>query len=360
MRLARRPGRLQACCVALCAGLAAWTTERRAGADTSFGLSWKVPTSTERCVEETALRESVEARLGRSTFTELANADIVIEAEETSVGQGEFRARVTERDRLGNARGVRELKAQSCPSLRRAATLIVALIIDPYRNGKRPDEPGEAAPPPPPAPASDRVEEVGREEPRPPRPERVDAPSAPVALESRKRTWNVALGLGAGSSVGVLPSASVTLFAVVRLEPSASRWSFDWSGGYSFPQRVSDGAVHADFSAVEQRLRTCVAVVRLPASVLDGCAGLAVGAILPDTVGVQSGSDHWRLLVGPTAAVAFDMRRGPIGGRVELGLTWGLRQHDFSYFDLANERKGFYSTETFVFFVSLSGIGKFS
>lgn len=341
-------------------GLAVWTTERLAAADTSFGLSWKAAASTERCVDEASLRASVEERLGRPTFTEPTNADIVIEAEETSVGQGEFRARVTERDRLGNTRGVRELKAQSCPSLRRAATLIVTLVIDPYRTGKRTDQPDEAAEPPPPAPSAEPVVEEGPVEIEPAPAERIVRPSPAGSAESRRRAWAVVLGLGAGSSVGVLPSASMTVFAVVRLEPSASRWSFDWSAGYSVPQRVSDGVVHADFSAVEQRLRSCVAVVRLPGSVLDGCAGLAIGAILPDTAGVQSGSDHLRLLVGPTAAVAFDVRRGPFGGRVELGLTWGLRQHDFSYFDLAKERKGLYSTETFVFFVSLSGIGKIS
>ncbi|AKU98772.1 hypothetical protein AKJ09_05436 [Labilithrix luteola] len=364
LRRARRFRPPKTWCLAACVGFAAWALEAPARADVSFGLSWR-PSQGDACVDEAALRESVEQRLGRATFTESSNADILIEAEETPVAQGEFRARVTERDRRGNVRGVRELKAQSCPSLRRAATLIVTLIIDPHRTGRPVQDPNDAseppASPPPeaPAPKADDVSDVPVVSPPPPLHEHRAAP--PSALpEHRNRRWGVSLGAGAGTSVGILPSATVTVFALVRLEPSNSRWSFDWSGGYSLPQRLREGPVYADFAAVEQRLRSCFAVVRWPSNEVDACAGLALGAILPNTAGMQSGSDHWRLLVGPTAAVGFDARTGPLGGRVELGLTWGLRQHDFSYFDLANERQGLYSTKTFVFFVSLSGLGKFS
>ncbi|MDF2698162.1 MAG: hypothetical protein K0S65_6545 [Labilithrix sp.] len=315
----------------------------------SFELSWRTESRGNACVDEAALREAVEQRLGRKPFADRGHAEILIEAEESAVANDRFRARVTERDRHGVVRGVRVLEAQSCPSLRRAATLIVTLIIDPHLTGKRAEE-GSAEPP-----AAPPVAGIVPSEPTPP-------PSLPLPAlrplqpprppQPRRPPLDFSLGLGAGTSVGVLPSASATVFAVARLEPAGSRWSFDWWGGYSFPQRLRDGPVRGDFAAVEQRVRSCFGFALWTSRKLDTCGGIVWGAILPETVGVRHGSDHWRILVGPTAAVAFEQRAGPIGTRVELGLTLGVRQYDFSYFNLANERKGFYSTDTVIFFVT--------
>jgi hypothetical protein len=381
VRHSRHPLRLRTYGIALCAGVAVCVTANRARADVSFALSWRTDARADACVGEAALRDAVEQRLGRKPFTEAGHADILIEAEESAVGHDRFRARVTERDRRGAVRGVRVLEAQSCPSLRRAATLIVTLIIDPHLTGKRADE--DAAEPPapdggvipaePPAPVSGRGAVPAEPPSRVPDGgvvslEPAPSPSMPAlrplqplrASEPRRPPLHLSLGLGVGTSVGVLPSASGTAFVVARLEPAGSRWSFDWWGGYSLPQRLRDGPVRGDFAAVEQRVRSCFGFARWASRKLDACGGIVWGAILPDTVGVQHRSDHWRMLVGPTAAFAFEQQARAIGTRVELGVILGLRQYDFSYFDLANERKGFYSTDALIFFVALSGVGRIS
>ncbi len=344
--------RLKTFCVAVCAGVAATATTSGARADVSFALSWRAEPGADVCVTEEALRDAVEQRLRRKPFIDPEHADIFIEADESAVGLDRFRARVTERDRDGVVRGVRVLEAQSCPSLRRAATLIVTLIIEPHLTGRRADE--EPAAPPASVPDADVVEAPPA--PPPPRPR---GPERPLRVrERRTRPLHYSLGLGAAASVGVLPSPSATVLAVARLEPDGSRWSFDWWGGYSLPQHVHDGPVRGTFAAIEQRVRSCFGFVRWPTRKLDACGGIAWGAILPETVRVQRGSDHWRLLVGPTAAVAFEQQAGPFGGRFELGALLSLRQYDFSYVDLANERKAFYSTDAVVFFVALSGVGR--
>lgn len=342
-------------CVAVIAGVAVSAAASPASADVSFTLSWRAEARDGGCLSEASLRDAVEQRLGRKPFTDPEHADILIDVEERAVGHDRFGARVTERARDGAVRGVRVLEPQSCPSLRRAATLIVTLIIDPHLTRKHTEEGSLESPAPVP---EEGLVAIGGAPPAPspaiPRLEPLRAPERPG------RRLHFSVGLGAGTSIGVLPSASATVFAVARLEPAGSRWSFDWWGGYSLPQRLRDGPVRGDFAAVEQRIRTCFGVVRWPTRKLDACGGIVWGAILPETVGIRRASDHWRVFVGPTAAVAFEQRAGALGARVELGLTYQGPQYDFSYFDLANERKGFYSTEAVVFFLALSGIGRIS
>jgi len=341
-------------------GVVVSTMATRARADVSFALSWRTDPRGDHCIDEEALRGAVEQRLGRKPFTDAARADILIEGEESALGHGQFRARVTERDGRGAVRGVRELEAQSCSALHRAATLIVALMIDAHGAGERADEESSTTPAPPPelqAPPHAGVVSVA---PEPSSPTLTPARRQPSLRTPERRSPRLqfSLGLGLGTSVGVLPSASATVLLVARLEPEGSRWSFDSWVGYSFPQRVSDGPVRGDFAAVEQRMRPCFALGRWRSRRIDACAGVEWAAVLPETIGVARGSDHWRVLIGPTAAVAFEQRAGTFGGRVELGLTLGVPQYDFSYFDLAGERKSFYSTDAALFFVALGGLAR--
>jgi len=357
--------------LALGVGAVVATVTTRARAEVSFALAWRKDARAPACVDEATLREAVERRLDRRPFVDPARADIVIEVEESAVSRDTFRARVTERDRHGVLRGERLLEAQSCPSLRRAATLIVSLIIEPHLQGERaeevttepPPEPhaaSEPAPPPEPHAASESAP------PPSPTPRPRGAESAPAPRRDRESPpglppFYLSIGLGVGTTVGVLPSASATAFAVARLASPSSRWSLDWWGGYSLPQRLRrDGAVTGDFSAFEQRIRVCLGVARWSSHQLDTCAGVVGGAIVPSSSGIGQGKDRLRPLIGPTAALAFEKRAGPIAGRIELGAVYTLRQYDFSYLNQASERTRFYSTNTLLFFIALSGVGRIS
>lgn len=349
----RRAGRLKTLCVAACAGVSVGAVTSPVRAEVAVALSWRPDSArADVCVTEAPLREAVEEKLGRKPFVDHEHAQIVIQGEEFAIGRDRFRARVIERDRRGVVLGVRELEAQSCPSLQRAAKLIVALIIDPYFKGRRVADDAPVTPPP-----ARQANVATKPSPPPtlaPLPPRARAPLTPL----RRPAFDFSLGLGAGSSVGVLPSASATLFVVARLEPARSRWSFDWRGGYSLPQRLRDGPVLGDFSAVEQHVRSCLTFVEWPSRKLDACGGIVGTAVMPSTSGVDQGTAQWKVLLSPTAAVAFEQRAGAAFGRLELGVMLPLRQYAFSYFDLANERKGFYSTEAVIFFFALSGFGR--
>lgn len=377
----RRVRRLGTLGLAICAGIAFSAVTTRARAEVSFALAWRKDARGPACVDEATLREAVERRLDRRPFVDRAGADIVIEAEENVVSRDTFRARVTERDRHGVLRGERLLEAQSCPSLRRAAALLVTLIIEPHLRGERAEgaateptaepragteapqavEPGAATEAPQavepraateaPRPVEPRAGTEAPRAPRSPSSESAPAPSLPPFFLS--------IGLGVGTTVGVLPSASATVFAVARLASPSSRLRLDWWGGYSLPQhlrREADVAGH--FAAVEQRVRLCLGVVRVSSHELETCAGLMGGAILPTTIGIGRGQDRLRPLMGPTLAVAFEKEAGPFSGRVEVGAIYSLRQYDFSYLDQTSERKSFYSTSALLFFVTLSGVGE--
>lgn len=309
---------------------------------------------------EPALRDAVERKLGRKPFVDVERADVLIEGEETAAGHGAFRARVVQRDRRGALLGSRDLEAQSCASLLRAATLVVALIIDPHGDGRGRDSaeapPSEAPPRERPPPRSEP--DLTSTKPSRRRPDELRRAEPPLVARS-STMLRLALGGGVGTSVGVLPSASTTLFASARLV-SRSRWSFDWRGGYSLPQNILRPDVRAHFAAVEQKIRACFAFLRWSSGVLDGCGGFAWGAVLPSTTGVRQGDDSWRVLTGPTGGAALQLDRDAAAVRIEIGVTLPFRKYSFSYFDVANTRKDLYSTHEIIVLVSLSGLGTIS
>jgi len=338
-------------------------TASSAFGEASFTLSWRASKGRAACVTEAALRDAVERKLERDPFTATDRAEIHIEGVESSAGNGLFRARVTQRDRRGVLLGARDLKAQSCASLLRAATLVVSLIIDPNGDGgaphgstapesePEPEAEPEPGPPAPPRPSPSPL----RARRRPP-----DARVLPSPRPARSHALDLSLGLGAGTATGVLPSASVRLLAIARLELAGSRWSFDWTGGYSIPQTVQDGAVRGRFAAIEQEVRACVTVIGGGPGKADACGGFMWGAVIPRTLSVDRVNDSWRVIAGPTAGLALRLRMGAARARLDVGVGLPFREYSFLYLGAAGQPKRFYSTDGVLFFVSLSVLGTIS
>ena len=349
---------------AACAFVASSAITGRAFGEVSFALSWH-GTRSPACVTEPALREAVARKLGRNPFAELERAQIHIEGEESPAGSDRFRARVTQTDQRGVVLGSRELEPQACASLLRAATLVVALIIDPDGSGgrgegERRDEEGR-----PSDGRSDADEPAPADERRPPlpAPPPSSAPSgAPEPSRRRPPTvaarslprFDLSLGVGAGVTAGVLPSTGATLFIPARLSVGRSRWSFDWRGGYALPQTLRDGLVTGEFAALEQQLRGCFAFVRWANATFDTCGGFVWGGVIPKTRGVQLGNDSWRVIAGPVGALAFQLNRRGTAARLDLGIALPSREYTFSYRSVSGERKALYSTDDVVFSASLS------
>ena len=342
----RRRGLIHAALV-----LTAWSlfTRPALSADATFGLTWRSEAKAP-CVTETALRAGVARKLGRAPFTEQEHAEVVIEGEEHALDGGRWRARIAERSRDGALLGEREITAKSCESLLRAATFVVALFIDPDQDlepasddeapaSARDEPPNELAPPPPPPPRS----------PTP-------APDTQRPPAREPSGFDLRLGLGASVGSGLLPSVNGSLLATARLEKGRSPWSFDWTGTYSWPQTIAHGTIRGEFAAVQQRARACLALIDGSATRLEACGGAMWGAIIPQTTGVLAASGAWRRLLGPTAALALEIRSGGKAARLEAGLDVPLGRYEFNYLSNTAEPKLFYTSGGVVVFVGLSGL----
>ena len=320
-----------------------------ARAEASFALTWRSEPGAAACVTERAVRDAVEKKLRRKPFTDPAHADIVIEGQELSA-DGRFRARLTQRDRSGVVLGSRELDAPTCGDLIRTTAIVVALFVEPDKDRepaeRRSDEESIDDRPPERAEPTPRTRPTNRVPPVP-----ADVPALPS-----RRPLELSLGVGGAASVGLLPSASVALRGVARLEHTGSRWSFEWSGGYSLPQTLREGSVRGTFSAFDQQLRACLALVAESKIRLDACGGGFWGAIVPSTAGVKDGNDAWRPIGGPLGALAVELREPSRSLRLDLGLAALPVRRSLYYLTSDAEPARFYSTGRVILFVGLSGL----
>ncbi|AKU95647.1 hypothetical protein AKJ09_02311 [Labilithrix luteola] len=312
---------------------------------------------------EAALRAVVKEKLGRDPFVDRERADIVIEGEEVSSG-ARLRARVRERRRDGVVLGSRDIDAETCPRLIRATGIVVALFARPPEerepeverggesertvdHGARPEERAERAETEP----SARVIRIPPSTPR-------RRPSGKNVPEEPRRSPELSLGLGGSAAVGLLPSVSAATRAVARLELPSSRWSFEWSGGYSLPQSFATRTVHGTLSAVDQQLRVCLALTerRGIGIRIDACGGAFWGAVVPHAVGLRERDSSWRSLAGPVSALAVQLRDSARAARLELGMTAPVAGRDF-YFDSTEGRpERLYSTGAVIGFLGVSGL----
>ena len=167
------------------------------------------------------------------------------------------------------------------------------------------------------------------------------------------RLW---LGVGAGGSVGVLPSPDVGLFVASRLEPLRSRWSFEWRGAYHLPERVRNRSVSGVFSAIEQRLLACISPFRWPIARFDVCGGVTWMAVIPQIGGTAKGNESFRAVTGPTFTLAFQVGERPLAGRLELGVALPFRRYTFVYRDPEDDKNPSIRRGRCSFFLSLGGL----
>lgn len=375
MRCHRAARRSRSCLVAVLVVLALGSSSSLARADPSFALAWRERSDAAACVTERALRNVVEEKLGRDPFVDRERADVVIEGEEVSSG-ARLRARVRERRRDGVVLGSREIDAETCPRLIRATGIVVALFVKASEDRGREEEEerggpsGEGV-----ADRDGRTEERAQAERGSPREDRAHAerpapvtppsasmpppPHASAPRVATRRPFDLSLGLGGAAAVGLLPSASAAVRGVARLERAGSRWSFEWSAGYSLPQSFGSRAVRGTVSAVDQQVRACVALKQELAIRVDACGGAFWGAVVPRTVGLAERNDTWRPLAGPVAALAVQLRDGARAGRLELGMTAPVVGRTLYFQSAEAEPERLYSTGTVIVFFGASGLLSF-
>jgi hypothetical protein len=220
----------------------AWPTTARSEesrARTS-SLSWVRMPGAESCVATQDLAQRVEARLGRPVFVSAAQADVSVEGliEPAGPGRG-YRAMLTLRDAHGAALGTRELARAdaSCDAMREPLALVIAVMIDPDAALGPKAQPTVSVPTPE-APPPVVIE----------KPVYIAVPSPPAPP---KPTWNVEVGAGFASTVGLLPNVGFGIAASGLVTPPGL-FPFEGFGAAWFddPTTTSSGSVSVSFLEV--------------------------------------------------------------------------------------------------------------
>ena len=350
-RTDRRSVRWLVALLALATTVGTLATAATARAESSkFAFSWRAePGAT--CLTEDKLRAAVEKKLGRSVFTSLDEAEIVIEGEELR-DRHRFRARVRQHDRTGREHGSRELTAETCAALERMTVVFIALVLEPGGAPARTTD-GERTP------DAREPNELPETEKRPlpvtPKDDEAVAsadgsttPSARPSVKKRAPAHPPArvelhAGAGAGAAVGLLPSVGASVRGTMRLTAQGSRLSADWSLGMTLPQIVTEGAVRASLGAVDQQARACWAWLDRAARV-DTCGGAFFGALIPTATNLDSQDSPALSVLGPMASLALRVADGPATFHVELGVIAPSLRRRLSYLGRGGEERTLYAT----------------
>jgi len=343
--------------------LGAWLFARPAFADTTFAVTWDAE-GRRACITERTLRAAVERTLGRP-LGDVDRADIVIEGHETARTADGVSAQVIQRGRDGARLGARRIEARDCEGLQQAATLVVALIVQgDQEDAGLDDDDGEPmdirerdAPrvePPAPLASSDDVR-------APVRPEiaaaarRKPIPPPPHARMPRPARFELSLGVGVEVGTGLLPSLASSLSGVARLHRTGTPWRFDWMGAYALRQTVHRGASFGEFSAVEQRLRLCVAPYERRGLAFDVCGGALWAVVIPKTTASLEEGNAWASIGAPVASVGVDLGLDSAALRLDASAAVPVQRYLFTYRDRAGDLRSFYETGLAFFFLGLSG-----
>jgi hypothetical protein len=245
----------------------ALTVARTARADSSplpqVRLIWVRGEGTDRCSDGASIASRVSQRLGRSVFSDSALTRIegVIERE-----GAQWRAHLYMRGADGRLEGVRHLTsdAPDCNALDAAATLAVALAIDPESALRPPPSP--AAAPPSNANAAESPQPLAAALPAPP----------PTTLKEPPRRENVELSAEAIVSLGLLPKTSVGMSLSMGVE--VARFTEVTAGALYLPEvHTADGDFA--FGLTAGWAGGCFLPVKAPRARLSLCGMGLLGAI---------------------------------------------------------------------------------
>ncbi|AKV04368.1 hypothetical protein AKJ09_11031 [Labilithrix luteola] len=341
--------------VALGAMAGTLAVAKPAGAEAKFAFSWRAA-SDNACLTEEKVRAALEKKLRRSVFSSLDEADIAIEGEELRDAH-RYRARITQRDRAGRELGSRELTAETCGALERMTVVLIALVLEPggaasATDGERPPENPESE-----EPAGKPLPVAPHEDGRLASADTSRRPSSPplVAQPARPRRVELHAGVGMGAATGMLPRVSASVRLTTRLTVHGSRLSADWSAGVSLPQSVTEDAVRATFTLVDQQVRGCWAWFDRPSSRIDTCAGGFFSALVPTGDNLDNRNGSALSLFGPTASLALRLKETPATVHVELGVLAPTSRYNVTYLARSGEERTLYATPPLMAMATVAG-----
>jgi hypothetical protein len=327
-----------------CVLLFALSVGRTAQATASrFQLTWTSSLVERPCISGEELKHAVAARLGRDPFVPLGQGEIAVEGQELPATVGQLRARIVQRDRAGRVLGTRDLEATSCEELRRSATFVVFLIVDPdaafggpILPPEHPEKKEEPSSEEELSHAKREKPSVGEEEKRRSAP--MDASGrrpSDVAVSTRPpaasaRGVRVDLGLALVVSNGLLPKPDVGPALALGVVPLSLPIRFEWRASY----RVAVDTVQGyDFRAVEQEWRACYFRRLFGVAFGTACGGATWMAILPEAQELARGDQAPKTIFSPTVAVGPALELKGTRLFVDLALALPRPRYAFTYRD---------------------------
>jgi hypothetical protein len=287
-------------------------------------LIWVRGEGTDGCSDGASIASRVSQRLGRSVFSDFALIRIegVIERED-----GQWRAHLYMRGADGRLEGVRHLTsdAPDCEALDAAATLAVALAIDPESALRPPPTP--TAPAPSSRSAADSAQAVA--------PVVVVAPPPPAVLKEQPRREDVDLSVDALASFGLLPKTSVGMSLSAGVE--VARFTEVTVGALYLPEVHTPNGDFA-FGLTAGWAGACFLPVEAPRARLSLCGMGLLGAIHSIVLAFEPTNPGDRIW----AAVALSARVrvrvvGPLSVDVGGDAIAPLTRDDFSVMNGPNK-----------------------
>jgi hypothetical protein len=246
-------------------------------------LTWTAPAE---CIQRTELEHAIEALVGHAIFHGDSDAepDVLIDGEAGQDGE-RWAFRFVLRRPGGEPLGDRTIRRTGeCRSLDRAASIVLALMVDQTREEfslELPDEP-------------------------------ITAPPAPAPAPQTRRSWSFTASVFALGDLGTLPSpvvgpgleVSLLYRDLIRLSVDAS-----WLPPVEATENAGAGG---RFQLWQVGLGACVAILNAASIGLDACGALQAGALVSQGVGLsdpgREANAVWSVLTGPRVG----WTRGPL------------------------------------------------
>ncbi len=249
-------------------------------------LSSSYGPGAQRCASATELRAAVEARLGRSVFVPVEEADLIAQVRASKRGR-EYVVDVLLFDRNQRRRGERRLttRARHCSALDDSLALVLALAADVTRESLgAPAAP--AAPPQPPVPLSTPLE-------------------LPATTPAPREEIRIRPGLGVSAGAELLPSVSAGVHAALELA-FPRFWPFWLRAALWHDQRLGDRrGVELTLQTLE--LGVCPVSIELDALELSLCAQQLLARSTTKGFGFDfdDRNNHWNVAFGAGAQLRY-------------------------------------------------------
>ncbi|HEY6726150.1 MAG TPA: hypothetical protein VI197_19075 [Polyangiaceae bacterium] len=288
-------------------------------------LEWRGGPSGGNCIEASAIRAAVEARLGRTLFAPKGQADVRVTGSITGA-DGKWLVRIILTSAQGEPMGERELESenQDCSALDDSLALVLAVMLD---------IPKTRVPAPAPAPSATQPAASPAVSTTPSPPTRSSKLHVPKDTPPRRPRWRFEVGLGALGVHGLLPEVTFGVRGHVAVKPPEFwKVGIDVGSYASVDQTIGGDAAGASFSPKELGVFLCPLYLPVSAIALEGCFVQHVGTLHVEGFGFDSNEQQERPYVNLGVALAASLRiAGPLSVRMGIDAQVPLLRETFRY-----------------------------